>query len=326
MKIAIVGAGAIGAWLGARLARAGFVVSVLARGATLAAVRSSGLQLLAGEESIASSVVASDRAGDLGEQDLVILAVKSTALESVAPSFAALIGPNTAVLSAMNGIAWWFFHGLPGALADASLRSVDPHGLLKASIPPKRVIGCVVHASCTTVAPGCSRHKAGNGLIVGEPSGETSPRLQATVAALRSAAFDVTVSARIQQDIWYKLWGNMTMNPVSALTGVTCDLILDEPLVRSYVLRIMAEAAAIGARIGCPIEQSGEERIQVTRKLGAFKTSMLQDVEAGRALELDALLAAPREIGRAVGTETPNMDALHGLTRLLAAAHGLNPS
>lgn len=320
MRVAIVGAGAIGIWLGVRLASSGQHVSVLARGETLSAVRQHGLRLAIGGNTHAAAVTVSDRASDLGEQDLVVLAVKGQALPSVAESVATLLGENTMILSAMNGIPWWFFHGLPVALADTSLRSVDPDGRVTESMPPERVLGCVVHASCSVQTPGYSVHKNGNGLIVGESHGGASARLDAAVNALRSAGFDVTVSPQIQKDIWYKLWGNMTMNPISALTAATSDLILDDPLVSAFILRVMAEAAAIGARIGCPIAESGEDRMAVTRKLGAFKTSMLQDAEAGRSLEIDALVAAPREIGRRVGIETPNMDALHGLIRLLANA------
>jgi 2-dehydropantoate 2-reductase len=318
MRVAIVGAGAIGTWLGVRLANAGQEVSVLARGETLAAVRRQGLRLVIGGGTRIATVNVSDRAADLGEQDLVVLAVKGQALAGVAESVAALLGEETTILSAMNGIPWWFFHGLPVAYADTSLRSVDPDGRVTHLMPPARMLGGVVHASCSVQTPGCSIHKSGNGLIIGEPSGGTSARLDGVVAALRAAEFDVTVSPQIQKDIWYKLWGNMTMNPISALTSATCDLILDDPLVSGFILRVMAEAAEIGSRIGCPIAESGEARMAVTRKLGAFKTSMLQDAEAGRSLEIDALVAAPREIGRMAGVETPNMDALHGLIRLFA--------
>jgi 2-dehydropantoate 2-reductase len=272
-----------------------------------------------------SMVKASDRATQLGVQDLVVLAVKGAALLSVAPTIGPLLGPNTTVLSAMNGIPWWFFHGLAGPMMNTSLRTVDADGTVSGVLPPAHVLGCVVYAACSTAEPGCSIHKSGNELVIGEPRGGTSTRLGALAAVLRKADFDVTVSQRIQQDIWYKLWGNMTMNPISALTGATCDRILDDPLVNAFVLRVMAEAAEIGARIGCTIAESGEDRNAVTRKHGAFKTSMLQDVEAGRALEIDALLAAPREIGRKLAVATPNMDTLHGLTRLFAAVRGLNP-
>jgi 2-dehydropantoate 2-reductase len=325
MRIAIVGAGAIGTWLGVRLANAGQDVSVLARGETLAAVRQHGLRLVIGGTTRVATVAVSDGASELGEQDLVVLAVKGQALASVAASVAALLGKETAILSAMNGVPWWFFHGLPGARAATSLSSVDPDGRVSQAMPPARVLGGVVHASCSVQTPGCAVHKSGNGLIIGEPAGGSSARLEAVVAALRAADFDVTVSPQIQKDIWYKLWGNMTMNPISALTSATSDLILDDPLVSGFILRVMVEAAEIGARIGCPIAESGEDRMAVTRKLGAFKTSMLQDAEAGRSLEIDALVAAPREIGKMFGVATPNMDSLHGLIRLFAKGRGLNP-
>jgi len=181
----------------------------------------------------------------------------------------------------------------------------------------------VVHASCSVNSPGVIRHHFGNGLIVGEPSGRDTPRVQALAALLQRAGFAATVSPQIQKDIWYKLWGNMTMNPVSAITGATGDRILDDPQVRAFCSAAMAEAAAIGAMIGCGVTQSTEDRHAVTRKLGAFKTSMLQDVEAGRPIELDAIVAVVREIGAKVGVPTPNIDALLGLTRLFARMRGL---
>jgi 2-dehydropantoate 2-reductase len=325
MRIAIVGAGAIGVWFATRLARAGFEVGVLARGETLKSIKQHGLRLIAGDKIFSASVAASDDAAELGTQDLVIVALKGPALAGVAPAVEKLCRPDTCILSAMNGIPWWFFHGLPGPMSDASLPAVDANAAISIAMPPGQVLGCVVHAACSTSEPGCSVHRTGNRLIVGEPRGGTSPRLDRVVAALRAGEYDVTVSQRIQQDIWYKLWGNMTMNPISALTGATGDRILDDPLISGFILRIMAEASEIGVRIGCPISETGEARNQVTRKLGAFKTSMLQDVEAGRAIEIDALLAAPREIGGMIGVATPNMDALHGLTRLFASVKGLNP-
>lgn len=323
MRVAIVGAGAIGAWLGVRLANAGCEVSVLARDQTLAAIRQKGLRLIAGGAIQTVMVAASDRAADLGVQDLVVLALKGQALPNVAPAMSALLGPSTTVLPAMNGVPWWFFHGLPGSMRDASLESVDPGAVVSHSLPPAQVLGCVVHASCATAEPGCATHKSGNGLIVGEPIGGASARLDAVIDVLRRADFDITASPRIQRDIWYKLWGNMTINPISAITGATSDLILDDSLVNAFILRVMAEAAELGALIGCSIAESGAERMQVTRKLGSFKTSMLQDAEAGRALEMEALLGAPREIARKLNVATPNMDALHGLTRLFSLAHGL---
>jgi 2-dehydropantoate 2-reductase len=231
------------------------------------------------------------------------------------------------VLTAMNGVPWWFFLSAAGGACDGMrLTSVDPDGRIAAAIPERHVIGCVVHATCSMVEPGLVRHGFGDELIIGEPawveaSGATSARVAALAELLRSAGFKATVSARIQADIWYKLWGNMTMNPISALTGATCDRILDDPLLNRYTLSIMAEAAAIGERIGCPISQNGEDRNAVTRKLGAFKTSMLQDAEAGRPLEIDALLTAVTEIGGKVGVPTPSIDALLGLLRVFEEAH-----
>jgi 2-dehydropantoate 2-reductase len=256
----------------------------------------------------------------------VVIALKGQALPQLAPSISALLDPATTLLPAMNGVPWWFFHGLPGSMLGASLESIDPDSIVSRSLPPAQVLGCVVHASCATAEPGCALHKSGNGLIVGEPVGGSSSRLDGVVEVLRKAGFDVTASTRIQKDIWYKLWGNMTMNPISAIAGATSDLILDDPLVSAFILRVMAEASELGAKIGCTITESGEARMQVTRKLGSFKTSMLQDAEAGRSLETEALLGAPREIARKLGMTTPNMDALHGLTRLFAQAHGLGDS
>jgi 2-dehydropantoate 2-reductase len=200
---------------------------------------------------------------------------------------------------------------------------VDPGGRIAAAIPVRRVIGGVVHMSCSTPEPGLVRHHRGTGLIIGEPDNTESQRVRDIAGLLRGAGLDATVSTGIQKDIWYKLWGNMTVNPVSALTGATADLILDDDLVRTFCERVMTEAQEIGARIGCPVDESPEDRNKITRRLGAFKTSMLQDAEAGRGLELDALVGAVREIGAAVAVPTPSIDALLGLTRLSALTRGL---
>jgi 2-dehydropantoate 2-reductase len=268
-------------------------------------------------------VRAAEDAAALGRQDLVVVAVKGPSLPAAAALVSPLLGPDTVVLPAMNGVPWWFFYGLGGAHDGAAVRAVDPDGRVAAAIPLRHVIGCVVHATCSMVEPGLGRHGFGRGLIVGEPDGAISSRVTALAGRLDAAGFETTVSKRIQADVWYKLWGNMTMNPMSALTGATCDRLLDDPLLDRFTLAIMAEAAAIGEKIGCPIRQSGEERNAVTRKLGAFKTSMLQDVEAGKPLEIDALLTAVSEIGGRVGVATPSTDALLGLTRVFAAGRGL---
>jgi 2-dehydropantoate 2-reductase len=323
VKVCVVGAGAIGTFLGTHLARTGAEVSALARGATAAALRAHGFRLEEGGATLTAPVRVAEATRALGAQDLVVVAVKGPSLPAVAPQVGPLLGPETLVLPAMNGVPWWFFHGLGGPHEDAAVRAVDPDGRVAAAIPVRHVIGCVVHATCSMVEPGRGRHGFGRGLIVGEPDGTVSPRVTALAGRLDAAGFETTVSKRIQADVWYKLWGNMTMNPMSALTGATCDRLLDDPLLDRFTLAIMAEAAAIGEKIGCPIRQSGEERNAVTRKLGAFKTSMLQDVEAGKPLEIDALLTAVSEIGGRVGVATPSTDALLGLTRVFAAGRGL---
>jgi 2-dehydropantoate 2-reductase len=323
MRVCIYGAGAIGGFLGTRLAHAGCELSAVARGATLAALRQHGLRAKAGERVTRVPVRASDDPAALGVQDLVIVAVKAPAMTEVARRIGPLLGADTIALTAMNGVPWWFFQGFGGAYAGTALASVDPGGAIAAAIPARHVVGCVVHMSCAVLEPGFVRHGFGERLIVGEPAGGESARIRALAAALAHAGFQTEVSAQIQRDIWYKLWGNMTMNPVSAITGASCDRILDDPLVTRFCLDAMAEAKAIGATFGCAIAQSGEERNAVTRALGAFKTSMLQDVEAGRAIELDAIVTVVHELGRVVGVPTPNVDALLGLARLFARVRGL---
>ena len=325
-KVAIVGAGAIGGWMGVHLARAGAQLSVLARGDTLAAVQKNGLQLHQGGELHTVPVKASNDAAILGVQDLVVISVKAPALATVAQQVGPLIGPDTVVLTAMNGVPWWFLQSFGGPVQGQSLRSVDPQGAIARALPAPHIIGGVVHASCSTDAPGVIRHHFGDGLIVGEPSGQATARVQALHALLQQAGFTATLSPQIQKDIWYKLWGNMTVNPVSAITGATTDRILDDELVRGFISHVMLEAKAIGERIGIPIAQEPEDRHAVTRKLGAFKTSMLQDVQAGKPVELDALVGAVRELGQLTGVATPFTDALLGLSRLHASGLGLYPA
>jgi 2-dehydropantoate 2-reductase len=322
-KIAIYGAGAIGGWLGAKLAGAGCAVSVVARGATLAALQQDGLRLVEATGTTGHAVRASADPEELGVQDLVIVAVKAPALLDVARHIAPLIGPDTIVLTAMNGVPWWFFEGFGGALAGTALQAVDATGEIARAMPARHVIGCVVHASCSVDAPGVIHHHFGNGLIVGEPSGASTGRVQALAALLQRAGFAATVSPQIQKDIWFKLWGNMTVNPISAITGATTDLILNDDLVRGFISAVMLEAKDIGARFGIPIDQQPEDRHAITRKLGAFRTSMLQDVEAGKAVELDALVTVVRELGQRTGVATPYTDALLGLARLHARVQGL---
>ncbi|MEX8495028.1 2-dehydropantoate 2-reductase [Sphaerotilus sp.] len=325
-NICIIGAGSIGGFIGTRLAAAGQTsVSAIARGATLEALRTHGWRLREGDQWLQAPVAAaSAHAADLGVQDLVIIAVKGPALSQVAREIAPLLGPDTVVLPAMNGVPWWFIEGLPH-LGSAPLDSVDPGGLVRAAIPLRQVLGCVVHASTASPEPGLVQHRMGQGLIVGEPFGGHSERSARVAALLAAAGFETTDSADVRADIWYKLWGNLTMNPISALTGATIDRVLADPLTRQFCTDAMAEAAQIGERIGCHIAQRPEDRHLITARLGAFKTSMLQDVEAGRPIELDAIVTAVQEIGRRVDLPTPQIDVLLGLTRLFARVHGLYP-
>lgn len=323
MKVCIYGAGAIGGWIGVKLARAGHPVSVVARGATLGQLQAHGLRLQEGGETRSSPVRASASPAELGVQDLVVVAVKAPAMADVARAIGPLLGPDTMVLTAMNGVPWWFFQGFGGAHQGRRLQAVDPDGAIAQAIPPRHVIGCVVHASCALREPGHVQHHFGNKLILGEPSGAQSQRVLSLVQVLGDAGFEAVLSEQIQKDAWYKLWGNMTVNPVAAMTGATTDLILGDELVRGFISAVMLEAREIGARIGIPIAQTPEDRHQITRKLGSFKPSMLQDVEAGKPVEIDALVSVVKEMGELTGVPTPFTDALLGLSRLHARVHGL---
>jgi 2-dehydropantoate 2-reductase len=325
MRVAVIGPGAIGGFLGARLAQSGADVIALARSATAEALRVHGWRVVHNGARTATPAEVYTDPRKAGTVDVAILTLKGPGLAAVAPTLAPMLHADTVIVSAMNGVPWWFGAALPALAASPVLQSVDPGGAISAALPFARVLGSVVHMAASTLEPGLVHHAMGQRFIIGEPCGASSARLQAVAAVLKAANLDVEVSSGIQRDIWYKLWGNMTMNPVSALTGATMDRILDDPLVNAFCLSVMGEAAAIGAAIGCPIEQSGEERNSITRKLGAVKTSMLQDVEARRPVEIDAILSAAREIGRRVGVSTPNLDLLTGLARLQARTLGLYP-
>lgn len=311
MKVGIVGVGAIGGWVAAHLARAGHDVACLARGKTLESLRARGLVLVDGGERTAIAVKASASAAELGPQDVVVVAVKAPSLGSAAADARPLVASHTTIVPMMNGVPWWF-------VLEPRLETLDPDGAIAAAFPAAQIVGSVVHAACTSPEPGLVEVKRTDRLLFGEPDGASSPRVVELASAMEAAGLPAVVSPRIRQEIWYKLWGNMTMNPISAVARATCDRILDDELVAAFALRVMAEAAAVGDAIGCRVEETGEARNAVTRKLGAFRTSMLQDIEAGRPLELAAMLGAPREIARRHGIATPNMDALHGLARLTA--------
>ncbi|WP_175835943.1 2-dehydropantoate 2-reductase [Burkholderia anthina] len=324
VRAAVVGVGAIGGLLAAALSRAGMTVSAYARGATLDALDAHGVRVIDETGALSSIPVrASDDASALGVQDYVVIALKAQALPALAARIAPLVGPHTVIVAAMNGLPWWFTHGLAGAIDGVPLDAVDPGGVVSAALPPGQAIGCVVHLSSSTDAPGVVRRGRGNRLIVGSPD----PRLDAPTAqlaaALAAGGFDVESTPAIRAEIWTKLWGNMNMNPLSALTGSTAEQLLDDPYTEHLALRMMEEAAAIGAKLGLHTGMSGSERIAVTRKLGAFKTSMLQDFEAGRPLEIGPILGVFPELGRKLDVPTPYCDAVLGLLRQRAENSGL---
>lgn len=301
MNICVVGAGAIGGWVAAKLALSGERVMALTSRSPL--------------DRLELNEVGETRSVELTllkePPDLLIIAVKATALASAADTAKAFVAPDTVILPMLNGVPWWFVEGM-------RLESVDPDGRIAAALPFDQIVGCVVHASCSR-SDGAVIVKHADKLIIGEPGGgETSERVAQLFDILDQAGLRPDLSGNVRRSIWYKLWGNATINPMSALTRASCDKILADAECRAWMLEGMAELAAIGAAIGCPISESGEDRMAVTARLGAFKTSMLQDVEAGRPIELKALLGAPREIARARGIQTPALDRLYGVTELMA--------
>lgn len=320
MKICIYGAGAIGGFLGSGLAAAGVDVTLIARGAQLAALRARGLTLLRGEERCTVAVRATDDPREAGVQDYVILTVKAHAVAPALPQIRALLGPDTAVVTAQNGILWWYFWRHPGPLADRHLESADPDGRIWSALGPERAIGCVVYPSCELVEPGVVRHLEGERFMLGEPDGSKSERVVALGRALTAAGFKAPVRPRIRDDIWFKLLGNATFNPVSVLTGATLEQMGRQEAGRGVIRRMMAEAMAVATALGVSFPMDVERRIDGAVAVGAHKTSMLQDYEAGKALELDALVGAVSEIGRLVGVPTPAIDMALALVRLRLAA------
>jgi 2-dehydropantoate 2-reductase len=325
VKVCIVGAGAIGGFIGTRLASSGHHVSALARGATLSALRQHGWRLRQQGRLLSAPAHASDSTALLGAQDLVVIAVKGQALPEVAPQIAALLAPHTLVLPAMNGVPWWFGRGVR-ALEGAPLASVDPGGIVSRHVAFEHVIGCAVYTSAATPQPGVVEHNTGNKLIIGEPAGGVSARVQRLADALQSAGLHIVQSADVRRDIWHKLWLNLTLNPVSAITGAPTHALLADALVHALCSAAMREAATVGAAIGCAIHERPEDRLAVMLELADMKPSMLQDVQAGRTLELDAIVTAVHEIARRIGVATPSIDALLGITRLFARTRGLYPA
>jgi 2-dehydropantoate 2-reductase len=320
VKIAIVGCGAIGGYVGAKLALAGEAVTVLARGATLDAVRARGitLHMSDGSTHVASNVTATSDYAGVGAQDVVILAVKAHQLPAVARQVPELFGPETVVVTMQNGIPYWYFHRHGGALAGNLVRSVDPEGLLKRLIPAERVVGCVVYPATELLEPGVVKHIEGDRFPIGELDGTKSDRAQRVSLCLTRAGFKAPVLEDIRAEIWLKLWGNLTFNPISALTRSTLVEICQFAPTRDLATAMMTEAQTIAGKLGIAFRVPLERRIAGAEKVGHHKTSMLQDVEAGRATELEALLGSVVELGRLTHTDTPHINAVYGLTHLLS--------
>jgi 2-dehydropantoate 2-reductase len=319
MKICIVGAGAIGGYLGTRLARAGEEVSFIARNRNLEAINANGfrLRLDDGIEEHAANVRAFQHYAEAGPQDAVLLTVKAHQVRELLPDMRALFGPETAVVTMINGIPWWYFHKLAGEHEGRGLESVDPGGVLAAGIEPWRVIGSVVYPAAELVAPGVVKLIEGNRFTLGEPDGERSPRIEALSQAFMRAGFKAPVSRDIRSEIWVKLWGNLSFNPISALTHATLEDICRYPASRELAAAMMTEARSVAEKLGVRFKITLEQRIAGAEAVGAHKTSMLQDVEHGRALELEALVGAVVELGRITGTPTPSVHAVYAATRLL---------
>jgi 2-dehydropantoate 2-reductase len=324
MKICVYGAGAVGGLLAAWLSRAGHEVSVIARDAALDAIRRDGLRVRtrASGELLAARVRAESDPARLGAQDYVLVAVKGHSLPEVAAGLAPLLGPDTGIVTAMNGVPWWFFDRLKFGQGRLRLESLDPGGELARAMPTERIVGCVVHLAASTPEPGLVCHNMGARLILGEPGGASGPRGQRIADALQGAGFEVVRSAFIEKDFWVKLLGNVSFNPVSALTLSTADRLIEDPYVKGYMVAIMREVLEIGRKIGVDADIDPEARIDMARVLGPFKTSMLQDLEAGKMLEVDGLLAGTLEIARHAGVPAPFTESLMGLIRMRAAVSG----
>jgi 2-dehydropantoate 2-reductase len=319
MKIAIIGAGAIGGYVGVKLALAGEDVTFIVRGANLEAIRKNGMKLIDrdGTEQVARNVKATNDYGQAGVQDIVILAMKAHQLEAVAGDVPQLLGPHTSVVTMQNGVPYWYFHKHGGALAGSRLQSVDPTGLIGDKIPASHVIGCVVYPASELVEPGVVHHIEGDRFPVGELDGSTSERVTAIANCFIKAGFKAPVLDNIRSEIWLKLWGNLTFNPISALSHSTLVDICQYPLTRELAANMMAEAQAVANKLGITFRVSIDKRIGGAEKVGKHKTSMLQDVEAGRAPEIDALVGSVVELGKLTGTPTPHINATYALVKLL---------
>jgi len=324
MRIAIYGAGAIGGYLGCEIARTGAAdVTMIARGKTLEAIRKNGLKLLIDGEERVGRPAATDDPAEAGPQDHVIIAVKANATPKIVDAMQPLLGPETTVVTAQNGIPWWYFHKHGGPHEGRILETVDPGGVQWKALGPERAIGCIVYPATEALEPGVIRHISQNRFTVGEPSGEKTERVERLAEALRAAGFAAPVRTDIRDEIWVKLLGNLSFNPISALTGATLEQMAYDPPVRAVVAAMMDEAKAIGEALGVTFKLSNEKRIDGAGKVGAHRTSMLQDLEAGRPMEIDALVTVVQELGRLTDTPTPTIDVVLALVQQRARLAGL---
>jgi 2-dehydropantoate 2-reductase len=320
MKIAIVGAGAIGGYVGVKLALAGEDVTFMVRGANLEAIRARGMKLVMqdGSEHVAATVKATNDYAQAGPQDIVVLAVKAHQVEDVAKDLPKLFGPETVVVTMQNGIPFWYFHKHGGALEGSRVRSVDPHGKLAELISPDRVIGCVVYPAAELIAPGVVKHIEGDRFPVGELDGSSSERVNKVSQCFVNAGFKAPVLDNIRSEIWLKLWGNLTFNPISSLTHSTLVDICQYAPSREVAANMMREAQEVAHKLGIEFRVTLEKRIAGAEKVGKHKTSMLQDIESGRSPEIDALVGSVAELGELTGTPTPHIHTVYALVKLLA--------
>ncbi|HUQ76328.1 MAG TPA: 2-dehydropantoate 2-reductase [Burkholderiales bacterium] len=322
MKLCIYGAGAVGGLMAAWLARGGHDVSVVARGAQLEAIQRSGLRVRSNGAVEAFPVRAESDPARLGPQDYVIVTVKAPSLAGVAQTIGPLLGSDTSIVTAMNGVPWWFFDRLPFRGGEERLESLDPDGKLARAMPTERIVGCVIHLAASTPEAGLISHNMGRRLVVGEPGGRNTARTKRIAGALNQAGFEVTTTDAIEKEFWVKLLGNVSFNPVSALTMSTADRLIQDANVKDYMVKIMREVLAIGRAVGVDADIDPEARIDMARALGKFKTSMLQDLEAGKPLEIDGLLAGTLEIARKAGVSAPYTESLFGLVKARAQSTG----
>lgn len=323
MKICIFGAGAIGGYMGAKLAEAGADVSLVARGPHLAAMQANGLTLIEESGTKNLPVTVSDNPADLGPQDYVIVTLKAHSVPPVVDKMRPLIGPNTTIVSGVNGVPWWYFHKIGTDLEGTRLASVDPGNAQWDGFGPDNVLGCVVYPAAEVVEPGVIKHIEGNRFSLGEPSGEKSDRAMALSKALSAAGLKAPVRPKIRDEIWVKLWGNLSFNPISALTHATLDVLCTDPGTRAVARNMMLEAQAVAETLGVKFPIDVDRRIQGGADVGAHKTSMLQDLDANRPMEIDALVGSVQELGRVTGTPTPTIDTVLSLVQLRGRVAGL---